>query len=463
MTPISPSHSDDYGLSPRQTLTFWSAGRQGALPVTSVMNISIASAATPIPFGPPAFEGVVAHDGMITPQIDWVAHWGGTARSGIYRMRVQTSRGPVWFRVDSLALPGNSPSGGALPMVAEAVAETVADMESLVSLLAVAGDDPNPPLPFANPQDHEVTLLVTETQGRTVALPAAAVLRVERPAQVWTVRAGQPSERQVALTDGLMAGVSLGHWLGYPVPVAAENAWALVVTGSEGRVAILTASLQGLVSLPPHRLRRMVRGSDESFWFLDAQRGAIEVLDPATMTGRLETGPALGQRLKPPVPLPLDTRNPAERRRGLDAKRGLMARVGPYTCLFPAAMLLRVIRQVDPDQIHAKRRAGDYPVVDLARLLGLEPSGTQGRALLVKHRGRQPLVILADEVTLCKPDLKWRPFPAVPLAVHELFAAIAQEEGQVWLLLREGLFQGRSNPAASVRIREAVRGWIEAS
>ncbi|CAK0777481.1 putative CheW-like domain-containing protein [Gammaproteobacteria bacterium] len=446
----------------RDTLGFWSAGRQGVLPVASVINISVASAAMPVPFASPFFEGIVVQDGLLTPQIDWTAYWGGAARSGGYRMRVRTSRGPVWFRVDRVLPPG---SGG---VGSDAPAEMLTEMETLIAPLAVATDDPNPPSLAACAWDHEIALLMVESQGQTLALPAAAVLRVEQPAEVWPTRAGAPGERQVVLAEGLLAGVSLEHWLGQPVSVTTERAWALVVAGGEGRMAILVTAVQGLVAASPQRIRRMARGSRESFWYLDAQRGAIEVLDPAAVTGCSSAGPTLSERLKPARPPPsLGSRNPAERRCGLGAKRGLAVRAGSFHCLFPSTPIVQVIREVQNHSILTRRRAGCYPVIDLAQLLGGKPSAAR-RALLVKRRGPLPLALLVEEVALAEPDLTWRPFPAVPAEVQDFFAAIAiaqntaQNGERSWLLLREGLFQGKVSPATKARIRASIRGWIEA-
>lgn len=436
-------------------LTFWSASRQGALPAASILDVTMASTAMPTPLGPPAFEGMVAQDGLLAPQVDWVAHWGGAARSGIYRMRVQTSHGPVWFRVDHLALSGGD--------VSPVVAETVAEMEALVAPLALAETDASlPPLPVDVPAD-EISLLIVETWGQTLALPATQVLRVERPLSVWAVRAGQPSERQVALADGLMAGISLGQWLKPSEAVEAEDAWALVVAGEGGPVALLIHLVHGLVAVPRRCLRRMMHGSGESIGYLDPQRGAVEVLDPAELIGQRKTAPKSGKIGQPPLitPAPRLSGRLSEGRRGLETKRGLLVQAGPHACVLPSQMVLRVVQESHPDALLTRCRRGYYPLVDLALMLGLGPLPFPGRVLWIARRRRTPLAILVESVAAVEPDLVWRPLPVVPAPVRQLFSAVVHHGARCQWLIREDLFESASDPEVKSRIQGALRGWLD--
>ncbi|CAK0770730.1 hypothetical protein CCP3SC1_50066 [Gammaproteobacteria bacterium] len=285
MRPFLPILADHDEASP-DAFVFWGAGRRGILPAAFVLNVSLASDAIPIPFSMLALEGMVAREGVLTPQIDWTVHWGGTRQAGRYRIQVQTSRGPVWFRVDSVART----------TLATEDVSTLAEMEELIAPLAVASANSYSASIFRDTWDQEITLLITETQGQTVALPAAAVARVERPSGIWAAR--QANEYQVALAGELVTGVSLGYWLGHPTSEERENAWALVVAGNNGQVAILTTFVHGLISIPRHHLHRLVRNSGESVWYLDQQRGAIEVLDPTVIAGGQPS--ALSQLLASP-------------------------------------------------------------------------------------------------------------------------------------------------------------------
>ncbi|CAK0770743.1 hypothetical protein CCP3SC1_50067 [Gammaproteobacteria bacterium] len=81
--------------------------------------------------------------------------------------------------------------------------------------------------------------------------------------------------------------------------------------------------------------------------------------------------------------------------------------------------------------------------------------------MVVKRRGHRPLAILVDEVTLPEDDPIWHPFPVVPTAIHEFFAAITLQGEECRLLIREELFQNRRDPTITARIRDTLIGWIE--
>jgi chemotaxis signal transduction protein len=427
---------------------FWSAGRQGMLPASSVLGIAKATAAVPIPFGGAPLEGLVLQDGEWLPQVDWGAHWGGSVAAGAYRIKVRTARGPVGLRVDAvtLARQEDAEAEPALPAMEALVAPWA---EGAAGTAVAADQHPEPQLP----------LMLVTAGGHTLAIHAAEVLRVERPQGVWSLRGGAAGECRVALADGPLAGESLGRWLA-PAADPGPESWALLVAGIEGPLALLVSAIEGLTTVSSRQLRRIRQRSGAwSDWLLDPERGSIELLDLAQWRGGAHgevPAPAAGHRL-PAAAAALA----AERRRGLEARRGLAVTAGPFSCVLPATRVGRVLEGLHGAQLGSRRRRGSRPLLDLGLLLGLEPiSLDQGRALWLVREGRAPLALLADAATIVAADLAWQPLPAVPAAARAFFSAIAWDADRCHLQVSEALFQPQPGGLVRDRVRDALRGWL---
>ncbi len=124
------SHNMSASQTDRPALvTYSSAGTLRTLPVGVVRMIAGIGEAAPVPFAPPAFEGLVATEFGLAAQMDLGLAWGGPARAGRMGMLVGTSVGLVRVRVDTVALaaqPGDAAPSG------------LAEIESLVAALAPA-------------------------------------------------------------------------------------------------------------------------------------------------------------------------------------------------------------------------------------------------------------------------------------------------------------------------------------
>lgn len=429
--------------------TFWSAGRQGYLPAEVVLNISAITPATPIPFGSSIVEGMVSQEHGPCCQIDWTAHWGGAAGSGTYRMRIRTARGPVWFRVDSVALTTADDSQDS----------TQPELEALVTSWSAgfAASLPDPVAPSA--PDDELALLMFETRGQILALPATSVLRIERPLGIWPLRSGHSSARRVALQQGMMAGLALGQWLNPESPSQTDD-WALMVATATGPLALLVQRIHGLLTVSRQDLRLIVHGESQSVWYHDAKHGPIELLELAAFAGQQAQTPLASiLRLSPEI---APTSTPGqETRQGLGVRRGLVAQLGHFGCVFPGSRILQVDRVLAPAFLKQQRHPGHAPLFDLAMLLGQEPQAlTQSRILWLARDGRPPLAILVRELTILRPDQIEHALPALPPPLHDWFSSLIHEDAHCLFLFHSELLHGRFSHALKARAQAAFRGWI---
>lgn len=444
------------------SLIFSSAGRQAWLPADRVSMVSTARDAFTIPFGGADFEGLVLLDGGgLAPQIDWTAHWGGASRAGCYRICVDTTRGPVWFRVDAIASPasGVSAKGGS----------ALADMEACVESLTSAGDSGETPSARASREEGaKVFLLIVEARGQRFAIPAEDVSRVERPLSVGRLRDNVHWGRRVELAGGLCPGVCLGLWhQGSETDNGEEVGFALVLADLTQSVALLVGQVVGLFAVSRERIQRLSHGSGDSCWYLDPEHGPVEVIDSGEIPG-CESSAGAVRRLvavdvgRPQAAAVEQAGQHAERRRGLDARRGLSARVGGYSCVFPDRIVLRVAHGIPREGMFTGRRPGCFPVFDLGLLLGVGPVSTaSGRVFWVARRGRSPVAILAERLAILDHDLIWYPRAAVPILFDRFCAALGGDgSGQLHWLVRETIFERKSDPDVRRRCRDALRGWI---
>ncbi len=227
-------------------------------------------------------------------------------------------------------------------------------------------------------------------------------------------------------------------------------------------------SLHGIAEANAGAVQSMTSHQGTSLWYLDPARGPLEIMDPGVFGRSQDVGaqnpggdPA---SFVPPTQRKIteDAQGGAERRRGLEIKRGVAARVGPYFCVFPATSALTII--ADPGQgqcgLGDGRRPGDCVVLDLALLLGVCPNKERGRAIVVKRGGRRTLIVRADDVVTVSPENVWYPLPTVPARFRDLFAAIGYDGNRFYFLVREEALLKRPTPMVSALAQRAFLGFV---
>ena len=432
-TPLSNPSSQT-----KAVLRFWSAGRQGVIPTESVLTISLAPSPHPIPFSADLLEGITAQEGLLTPQIDWTGHWGGVPGSGKYQIRVATSRGPVGLRVDGLA----HEEGYTEPET------TLREVEYFVGTFAKMVPH-STFVPQPEQQLDEITLLAVACGGQRVALLAAEVSRIARPDGIWSE---SPDEYWVSLDGDLIPGYSLAHFLGHSVDqVNQDLGWALLISGKEGLVALLTDTVYGLINIPCHCLRRLVFAEQLKVGYLDKDHGAIEVLDPKQLLGQPSVLFSNWDFSDFPSPVLA----------GIFAdSRYLVTKIGPYCLVFLASLVISVIRDVEERQISTSRHRRSYPLLNLSHLMEVNGKAASQRILLIQRPGRVPVAIIVDEVSMSRAPWVWQALPPLPTISHRLFSAIGWDGDGLKLQVREDLFNKKIPDTLYSCIRRAWCGWI---
>ena len=437
-----PADREAFGM-----VVYSSAGQSRVLPAAVVLDVAPARPAAPLPFAPTALEGLVETDGRLAPQWDLPQAMGGAARAGRCSMLIATTRGPIRVRVDAVSVVGSArepapdlPSGLA---AIEALAATLAPADT-VPVLA-----PEAATAIARPLE----VLLVASHGLVLALPALGVEQVARHQGTRALRTGHPGERVVVIGNDLLPGWSLSAWLGQaPAEPQAEEGWAVILRGDGGRTALTVAEVRGLVSVPADRVRRLSHRNGATLWLSDPGRGAIEVIEPAGVAG-LPVG------VTDPVPdaaLPPPTARPERR----SADRGLLAAtVGPFTCVFPVAMVAEVLGTPDRRRWSAWRSRNAWPVLDPALLLGLpgpDAASSPMLVLMLKRPGRRSLALPAAGIRPADARPGWQPLPPVPPPVRALFRAVRIRGATCELLVRDAAVRETGH-----LVKRALTGWLD--
>ena len=426
-----------------------SAGRLRFLPPEAVLGIGPALAAAPVPFAPPAYEGLVGSDGVLAAQFDLSQTLGGGARLGGYALLVDTAAGPLRLRVDTVSLAESA--GDASPGLAE-IAELTAGLAPAAAL------PPEAPLRTSEPDAEPFEALIVDSAGTTIALPATEVLRVERHRGSRPNRKGDLDERIVILEGDGLPGWSLAARLG-AAATPEQEPWAVVLR-LDGRPAVLTvAAIRGVVAVPRRRVRRIPHRHGVSVWLLgagdDAGAGMIEVFDPAEFTASA-AHPAPPAE---PPPEPAPEAEPAERRA---AERGRLAiGLGAFACVVPEPLIAGVLGETERARLSARRRPGACPVLDAGALLGLPGGGpATDRLLMIQPPGRRRFALLAPGLAPATQAPDWLPLPILPPLARRLFQAVRLHAASCDFLLRADAFDRPRDPALAGLVTNAHTGWL---
>ncbi len=449
----APTTSNPVG----EMIVFSCGGRQAAIPAHMVLGISRATVAAAVPFTEPPIEGIVFHETAPMLQIDLAGLWGGEPRGGQFGLRVLTAKGPVVLRVDGVM------SGGRVRERAPASAQPEIE-QILAGLVAAEGEAPLPPGASAPAEDgRDIPLLVVGVAGTCFALPAAAVLFAGRHEGCAPLRAGEPYERLVTLAGEMLAGVSLGGWLGQ---AAADEPWGLVLDGGPRRIAATVSTIHGMAIAHSRQLQTVSHRRGDFVCFLDPSRGALEVIDPGALGGDAAGVETLTRHLGPISDFHTTQgarRHATERRQGLASRNGVVARAGDYACVFPVAASLGILRNAEVPRVPA-RGAGSATLLDLGAFLGTGARPESGRyILMVRRAGRRPAALLTDSVAPLSPEIRWSPLPALPARVRALFEAIGDDGERCYFLVRESALGRDISRIVSAHGAGCLAGWAQLS
>lgn len=432
------------------------AGRVLSLPSRRVHRMSFAVDAAPVPFAPLGYEGVAAVDGIVAAQIDVTVATGGSAKSGRYSLLARCGRGWVHVRVAGVSLVDPEPGvdhGDALALLERLTSDLTPD--GCVVELDPALEDALPPA--------ALPLLVVRTGGRLVALPAREVERVAPHQGSWPIRQGDADERVVAMGGDVLPGCSLAEWMS-DSPMdgaadAAEEGWAAVMTANGRRMAITFTALDGLVTAPLTRIRRLAHRRHAARHCIDPERGAIEIVDPRDFTAPAAT-PTVAEEDVDPIALPSVEAEPPSVPDG-----GLAAMAGPFVCVFSRGAVNRLLTGVGLARVAPQRSAGAFPVFDLAALLGLAPQDGErmGRILLLNRPGRRAVALFVDGVGPTESVPDWHALPAAPQSIPGLFSAmrLVGSRPTLQLLVRDSLLTDRVGAGFAAALRPTLLGWLD--
>ncbi|WP_298376155.1 hypothetical protein [Azospirillum sp.] len=435
------------------------AGRVLSLPSRRVHRMSFAVDAAPVPFAPLGYEGVAAVDGIVAAQIDVTVAAGGAAKSGRYSLLARCGRGWVHVRVAGVSLVDPEPGvehGDALALLERLTSGLTRD--GCVVELDPALEDALPPA--------ALPLLVVRTGGRLVALPAREVERVAPHQGSWPIRQGDADERVVAMGGDVLPGCSLAEWMS-DSPMdgaadAAEEGWAAVMTANGRRMAITFTALDGLVTAPLTRIRRLAHRRHAARHCIDPERGAIEIVDPRDFAAPAATPTSADEGEDPDAP-PSALSAEAEPPSVPDG--GLAAMAGPFVCVFSRGAVNRLLTGVGLERVAPQRSAGAFPVFDLAALLGLAPQdgARTGRILLLNRPGRRAVALFVDGVGPTESVPDWQALPAAPQPIPGLFSAmrLVGSRPTLQLLVRDSLLADRVGAGFAAALRPTLLGWLD--
>lgn len=412
----------------RQRLMLLAAGRRFSLAADDVSDVSVATAAVPIPHGGDICEGVVDRSGEATIRVRL-----GKDDGGRFAVVVRTPRGPVQIRADAVAFAEDGGCDGlddALPFI-ERRLSGFAD-----SQLSNGG------APMAERRIEKATeLLIADVAGRTIATPACDVLRIARPTAFW--KTDRPGHIVIETGDGVLPGFFRGG--------VADAPWVVAVRIDGKVAAVLADAIHGIVAAPRDCIQRIDHAGIVSIWFKDTARGAIEIVAPGVLAGTPDASS--------PMVLVAESDDASESRPAR-MTRGVEATVGPFSCVFDGDCVGAVVRGLVPDDVQVRRVRGACPAFDLATLLGLSrPAAFPKRAIVTSRFARRSVVLLADDLAPAETDAIWKPLPVVPSVVRSLFKAMAIEGGRGRFLVEEAALI-RPPPSVAALVSEAFAGWL---
>ena len=426
------------------------------LPAHAVIGIARATAATPVPFALPAYEGLVERDGVLAPQIDLSHAMGGPARTGAYSVLVQSATGLLRIRVDDVSLTPSALDGETLPGLTEinnlcATLGLTAAVHRL-NLQTEKADQ-------ASLQPFEA--LLVRSGASLFALPAQDVARVERRQGTAPLRKGRVAERLVAVDGDVLAGWSLAAWLnGAPDQGSGDDTqedWVLIIRLGSRLAALTVSDIQQFISIPPQQLRQVQHQSGELTFIQTPEYGLVEVLRPEFFD----------DSASPIKPLSRNHSEPAQQIQHRDSERRLTERgplairLGFLSCAFSETAIAEICGEITPDQISPRRTAGACPLFDPARLLGQPDIDTwPSRILRLKRPGRYPIALLAPGIGPIAAHPKWQSLPLVPPILHDFFHRVRLNEPITEFLVSDTMLSKAPSPQSAGLLKTAMRGWI---
>jgi hypothetical protein len=420
-------------------------------PSDLVSSVGFATEAALIPFGTLPIEGLVINEEGACLQLDVGSLWGTKNKSGKYSVNIQTSKGVVSLRVDSVHTNSalNDQDDLAELLCLNAIEELVTHCDTPVEKSEIK-------LKQAATTHNSRSIALCQIANRVVGLYSDDISFIEHPVKFHPIRTPHQFECLVELEDGeLMNGIDLYALLGIEnSPVEGAKKWAIGIQSHDERFALVTEQLLGLEQHDISHFQRLHHSVTESCWLKHGQHGLVEVFDPRTF-GRNQTTAVEQNEVRvtatnhPPSAQAMDT-------------RGVGINCNQFDLVLPSVAVKSVGKVVELSDLKNKPTKNSIPAYDITKLFADETvvNGNKKRLITFKYSPKRNFALLVTDVYKPKSGSMWTVPHILPKPLGKLIKATQISDGRCELLLRDEFISELSAPEFDKFKKESFCGWL---
>ena len=430
------------------------------LPISAVISIEPIGKIAPIPFGAPPFEGLMSSVHGTAPVFNYGSHLGEKNCAGKYCLVVQTPKGIIRLRVDSVvSLNADTRSEYEKVLCAQE------EIEAMLSNYDVAANI-EPVIQEKTAFVETRSILVLQTNADLVAFDIEGITFIERHKEAKAIDAANRVQRIVTLqNEQLVCGKALNNWLNEKDSNPRKEAWSIGYLDSGDTCVVTTQNILGIEQVNIQQFNSVKHNGKSEIWINHPKHGALRVLNVECF--KSESSDSITNGL-------IDQTKNREYKAHQEKTTSHSinnAGVGISFEQFKLVLPTNIISHINSRKPGSKPQKKPYkhslPAFDLSAIAEFEDKKTQvksvKRAITIKSSAKEEIVFLTSNIYEPNKEASWEPLPLLPQSLGKLVNAIRIADGQCELLLKPSALSNPPPEPLQKIAKTAFCGWINPS
>jgi hypothetical protein len=423
------------------------------IPNEMVSSIDLAQSAAPLPLTYPMVEGIVLGDQGACLQLNLVGLNGAPYTQGKYAISLNTSKGLICLRTDSVAKQNGYKNLADFPKVIG-----INEIEEHIKEFRLTNSVQSKAAPSNQREQISRSLILCNSNGKIVGIDTKFVNRIERSFKSHMADTSISYEKIIELEDGsLHRGISLKQWLdSQDLTNQSAETWAIALKTDALDFVLITEQLINLSDFNEHDFFRIEQIDRESCWLSHPEYGPIEILDPYLLL-KINSSNQSGLKNN----LSTSKSNPA-----LTLVDDLLNGVGihfeNYDLVIPSVCVDSVGEIVNVEHIQKKRAGKSMPAYDLSGFLQSQHQlkDKPQRLITLQDDRKRKFALLVPELYKPKSNKSWKCAHTLPYPLDVFIKGVRISDARGEFLIDENFINQLLKPEFEKEIKNSFCGWL---
>jgi hypothetical protein len=426
-------------------------------PISTVVSVEPTGAIAPIPFGKIPFEGLSSGAYGITPVFNLSAHLGTTESSGKYCLILQTLKGLISIKADSvIALNANeNPNHESILNAADDIEVMLTDFSGTKNSSTVTHEQ------MALTPTRSA--LILQNNSKCYAFDIEDVDFIEHHKKIECLN----SFKQIVTlqNDHLINGISLSKWMHADQSLPNKELWSIGFSHEQSQSVITVENILGIESISLSLFHVIENHQEKNIWVNHPQYGAIKLLTVDEF--RPDRPDLITQKIHAQIRCLPNEKTKVQKISIAKSDAGIGINLGSYGLVLPTEMISMVSNKTISSDLKKKPFKKALPTFDLTQVAhlisGENFSINDRRAITVRSPSNKNLVFLAPNIYEPSKESLWEPLPMMPKSAAKFISAIRVANGQCEMLLKSSALTDPPPSPLSKIAKTAFCGWYKAN